>query len=72
METLLLERIVDKLKTLPQPSLLEILKYVDYLSERNLEADKLTRSEEPLLSIAGILSGNPLDSEAIDEELYGA
>jgi hypothetical protein len=37
METLLLERIVDKLKTLPQPSLLEILKYVDYLSERDLK-----------------------------------
>ncbi|MGB3206639.1 MAG: hypothetical protein WBB28_16760 [Crinalium sp.] len=34
-------------------------------------AQSLEESEEPLLSVAGILSGKPITSEEIEQELYG-
>ncbi len=72
METLLLEQIVEKLKILPESNLHEVIRYIDYLNERGANVEKPSVSEDPLLSVAGILSGSPLNSEVVDQELYGA
>jgi hypothetical protein len=63
MESQLLEQIVDKLKTLQEPALREVLNHLDLLEPSQVGAD------EPLLSIAGTLSGLPLNSQEIDTAL---
>lgn len=62
---LLKERIIEKLDILPEPDLREVLNFVEFLSWR------ITAEDEPLLSIAGILSGPMLSSEEIEQDLYG-
>jgi len=59
------ERIVEKLDRLPEPNLREVLNFVEFLTWRTAEQD------EPLLSVAGILSGQMLSAEEIERELYG-
>ncbi len=63
MESQLLEQIVEKLKTLQEPALREVLNHVDLLETSQPDAD------EPLLAIAGTLSGLPLESQEIDAAL---
>ncbi len=59
------ERIVEKLDHLPEPNLREVLDFVEFLTWRTVEQD------EPLLSVAGILSGKMLSAQEIEQELYG-
>lgn len=63
--TSLTERIVEKLQQLPEPDLREVLTFVDFIVWRT------TGQEEPLLAVAGILSGEVLSAEEIERELYG-
>jgi hypothetical protein len=57
----LLERILD----LPEGRLQEVLDFVDFLRLRE------QREEDPLLRVAGCLSGDSLSAEDIEQELYG-
>jgi len=59
------ERIVEKLEYLPESNLRQVLSFVEFLTWRATEQD------EPLLSVAGVLSGKMLSAEEIEEELYG-
>jgi len=59
------ERIVDKLEYLPESNLRQVLSFVEFLTWR------VTDQDEPLLSVAGVLSGKMLSAEQIEEELYG-
>lgn len=59
------EKIVEKLDHLPEPGLREVLSFVEFLLWRTVAQD------EPLLSVAGILSGRMLSAEEIERELYG-
>jgi hypothetical protein len=59
------EKIVEKLDHLPEANLRQVLNFVEFLTWRGAEQD------EPLLSVAGILSGRMLSAEEIEEELYG-
>jgi hypothetical protein len=59
------ERIVDKLEYLPESNLRQVLSFVEFLAWRAIEQN------EPLLSVAGVLSGKILSAEQIEEELYG-
>ena len=59
------ERIVDKLEHLPESNLRQVLSFVEFLTWR------ATDQEEPLLSVAGVLSGKMLSAEEVEEELYG-
>jgi len=59
------ERIVDKLEYLPESNLRQVLSFVEFLTWRATDQD------EPLLSVAGVLSGKMLSAEQIEEELYG-
>lgn len=59
------DKILDKLQDLPEPSLREVLSFVDFITWRS------TTDESPLLSVAGILSGNPVSAQEIEKQLYG-
>ena len=59
------DMIVEKLDHLSESKLREVLTFVEFVSWRTGEQD------EPLLSIAGILSGKSLSNEEIKQELYG-
>jgi len=59
------ERIVEKLEYLPESNLRQVLSFVEFLTWRATDQD------EPLLSVAGVLSGKMLSAEQIEEELYG-
>jgi hypothetical protein len=59
------ERIVEKLEYLPESNLRQVLSFVEFLTWRATDQD------EPLLSVAGVLSGKMLSAEEIEEELYG-
>jgi hypothetical protein len=72
METQLLKQIVEKLKTLSEPALREILTHVDQLDVNETGSDIPGVVSEPWLSIAGTLSGLPLESQEIDTALADA
>jgi hypothetical protein len=57
--------IIEKLDTLPEPALREVLDFMNFL------AWKGTGTESSLLAAAGQLSGEPVSAQAIEEELYG-
>jgi|GEM_PF-1175693 len=63
--TSLQDRIVEKLRLLPEPNLREVLNFVEFLMWRT------TEQEDPVLSVAGILSGEMLSAEEIELNLYG-
>jgi hypothetical protein len=62
--TILKDRIVEELDRLPESSLREVLSFVEFLGWRTAEPD------EPLLAIAGALSGDMLSAPQIEEDLY--
>jgi hypothetical protein len=72
METLLLEQIYEKLKALPEPTLRQVLDYIGRLDKIKVSS-KISNctDDQPLLAIAGTLSGNPLTAQEIEAELYG-
>lgn len=57
----LLERIAD----LSETRLQEVLDFVEFLRIRE------RKGEDPILNVAGCLSGSPLSAKEIEEELYG-
>ena len=59
------EKIVEGLQALPETELQEVLHFVEFLQWRTQSQD------EPLLAIAGSLSGEMLSAEEIEEVLYG-
>ena len=59
------EDILGKLDQLPDSALREVLDFVEFISK------KVTTKEDPLLAVAGTLSGNPLSAEEIERQLYG-
>jgi len=61
----LIETIIEKLDSLPDPALRQVMDYLTFLTWRGV-------GEEPsLLSVAGGLSGAPMAAEEIERELYG-
>lgn len=61
---ILKERIVQKLQDLPDADIREALNFVDFLTWRN------TQQDEPLLSVAGVLSGETLSADEIEHVIY--
>jgi hypothetical protein len=70
METLI-DEILIKLQHLPEPRLREVLGFVSALSQSDKTLENINLSEDPLLKITGMLSGEPIDSTEIDATLYG-
>ncbi|NJL37468.1 MAG: DUF2281 domain-containing protein [Leptolyngbyaceae cyanobacterium RM2_2_4] len=66
----LIEQIVVTLQKLPESKIQEILDFARFLSWQTLKDEELS-TEEPLLAVAGMLSGEPIANEDINEELYG-
>jgi len=59
--------IAQKLERIGEPSLRKVLSFVEYL-DRN---GKTPNGDDPFFAVIGTLSGEPISSEEIDEELYG-
>jgi hypothetical protein len=54
-----------RIEDLPAPRLQEVLDFVDFLLLKEKDG------EDPILQVAGCLSGEPLSAAAIERELYG-
>lgn len=65
VERSLKEDILEKLEQLPEPALQQVRDFVEFLSQKALV------EEDPVLAVAGILSGDSLSAEEIERELYG-
>ena len=63
--TALQEQLLVRIEDLPAPRLQEVLDFVDFLLLREKDG------EDPILQVAGCLSGEPLSAAAIERELYG-
>ena len=59
------EKLLEKVSDLTEERLHEVLDFVDFLRSRK------PRVEDPILNVAGCLSGSPLSVGEIEEELYG-
>lgn len=59
------EELIEKIADLPQEQLQEVLDFVSFLKSKKL------KTEDPVLDVAGCLSGAPLSAKEIEEELYG-
>jgi hypothetical protein len=59
------EKIAERINQLPEHKLCEVLDFIEFLSWK-ISSEK----EEPLLVIAGTLSGDPISAEDIERELY--
>jgi hypothetical protein len=59
------ETIIEKLDSLPEPKLRQVMDYLTFLTWRG------TGEEPSLLSVAGGLSGTPMPVAEIEKELYG-
>jgi hypothetical protein len=57
--------LLEKISHFSESRLQEVLHFVDFLATRE------RREEDPILKVAGCLSGSPLSAEEIEEELYG-
>ncbi|MBC8235970.1 hypothetical protein H8E77_41015 [bacterium] len=60
------ERIIENLGRLPEPMLREVLDFTESLAWRASD------QKEPLLMVAGILSGEEISAKQIEWELYDA
>lgn len=58
------EKLLEELANLPQYRLQEVLDFVAFLRSRE-------SGEDPILNVAGCLSGEPISAKEIEEELYG-
>jgi hypothetical protein len=59
------ETIIEKLDSLPDSTLRQVMDYLTLLTRRGA-------AEEPsLLSVAGALSGTPMSGEEVERDLYG-
>jgi hypothetical protein len=59
------ETIIEKLDSLPEPTLRQVMDYLTFLTWRG------AGEESSLLSVAGGLSGTPMSATEIEQELYG-
>ena len=59
------EELLKKIADLPESQLQEVLDFVAFLVSRQ------PKIEDPILNVAGCLSGSPLSAKEIEEELYG-
>jgi len=59
------QQLLKKVTDLPEARLQEVLDFIDFLRSRE------QKDEDPILRVVGCLSGEPLSTETIDEELYG-
>lgn len=57
-------QIIDRLNDLPDPELREVLSYVEFVRWRT------TGQDEPLLTVAGILSGEGVSAAEVERQLY--
>lgn len=64
MEQSVKENIVRKLEGLPESVLLEVLDFVEIVSQR------AASGEDPILAVAGTLSAAPLSAMEIEQALY--
>lgn len=62
---MLKQQLLEKVTDLSEARLQEVLDFIDFLRLRE------QKGEDPILRVAGCLSGSPLSAKAIDEELYG-
>jgi len=58
------QKLLEKVADLPEERLREVLDFIDFLKARE-------GGEDPILKVAGCLSGNSISAEEIEEELYG-
>lgn len=71
------DKIINKLKELPEYSLREVLEFVEFLTWREKESNQEQNNtqegskDDPILAVAGTLSFPPLTNDEIDRELYG-
>jgi hypothetical protein len=59
------QMLIEKIKSLPAGKLNDVLKFVDAIKTRK------TKDDDPVLRVAGCLSGTPQSAAEIEEELYG-
>jgi hypothetical protein len=59
------QQLLEKVTDLSEARLQEVLDFIDFLRLRE------QTYEDPILRVAGHLSGDSLSTAAIDEELYG-
>ena len=59
------EKILEKIVELPDYKLKEVLDFIDFIRSKKEEV------EDPILRVAGCLSGSALSAEEIEKELYG-
>ena len=59
------QQLLEKVTDLSEARLQEVLDFIDFLRSRE------QKGEDPILRVVGCLSGEPLSTETIDEELYG-
>lgn len=67
MQTLT-EEITHKLQQLSELELKEILEFIEFISNSDLEENG---EDDPILSVMGILPGEPMSAEEIENDLYG-
>jgi len=60
----LIAKVMSNLGGLPTFRIEELLDYIEFLKNRE------EKTEDPILKVAGILSGEPISAKEIDEELY--
>ena len=61
----LIAKVMSSVGGLPAFRIEELLDYIEFLKSRD------EKTEDPILKVAGILSGEPISAKEIDEELYG-
>ncbi len=59
------QKLLEKVADLPEERLREVLDFIDFLKTRE------EGGEDPILKVAGCLSGSSISAEEIEEELYG-
>ncbi len=64
-QKVLKDELIIRLDDIEESQLHEVLDFVDFLKARKRSV------EDPILRVAGCLSGNPLSAEEIEKELYG-
>jgi hypothetical protein len=70
-------KLIDEhLRSLPEGLLPEVLTFLTLLASRSQSYSAFPQVDNnehtPLLMIAGSLTGNPISSQEIDQELYGS
>jgi hypothetical protein len=60
------ENLLEKISDLPEDRFQEVLDFVDFLRSRKPRIE-----DDPILNVAGCLSGSPVSGSEIEEELYG-